>query len=388
MKNKFSVSLAILFLFVGCNFHTKKELPASVEEFRLLPLDSGVVYYQHKLPFDTLYHLTGEKALDDTLSQYSFLFIKDNLLILNNWVWNSETHISRQFSHYALSSMQLLNQVDDTLSHLDIIITPDTALVCYLWDTYNLRLYKYYKSGERELDSALSIKPHSQISSINDIGNHIFVCLKDSSIIRTTNKEDSIGEKKIYDLPMRPKWGRLIVNTAKNRMVFAYTYFHLFHVMDLDAKTVKTIDFNNGNHYYDHEFEHAMDAPNPNIAYYCDAFAGENYFYLLYLGHTSEEFINNANKGWKWSKSKKNYVKTDAYQQSFSNIVEQYDWNGNPVAKYLLEGNSGDFVVDEKNQRFYLLAAECYDYFMQIPICDKYLMVYPFPAVYLNDSTQ
>ncbi|GHS96363.1 hypothetical protein FACS189421_01320 [Bacteroidia bacterium] len=223
------------------------------------------------------------------------------------------------------------------------------------------------------------------------IGNNDFIYHKDSSIIHTTIIGNSIREKTIYHLTMHPSKGKLVINASKNRMAFAYKYYHIIQVMDLEAKTVKTIDFKNGNHYYDHQFDISghMDAPTPHIEYYCDAFGGEEYFYVLYWGHSNEEFINNVGNGWRWSNVKRNYVKTDVYQENFPNIIEQYDWNGNPVSRYLLEGHpalgEGYFVVNEKDQQFYLLASECYDSWMLMLRCGHQLMAYPFPETKIGD---
>ncbi|MDR0835513.1 MAG: hypothetical protein LBN11_02890 [Tannerella sp.] len=287
------VSLSVFF-FVACNFHVKKEFSATAKESLLPPLDSGVVYCRDKWSQDTLIHLTGEKILDDTLVRnVDYLLLKDSQLILHNSGWDEDHRQPRQkFRHYALPSMQFVKQVESTMSYPEIISSQDTDIVCYLWPRPYQQLYKYYNFGKMEIDLALPYQRNDRISSINHIGNDTFLYRKDDSITRTINRVDAIP-KKIYDLPMRPSRGKLIVNVAKNRMVFAYEYYHLFLMMDLEAKTVKTIDFNNGNHHYNHKHEFVIDGLNPNKMFYRDAYAGEDYFYLLYLGYSNEEFMTN-----------------------------------------------------------------------------------------------
>ena len=224
------------------------------------------------------------------------------------------------------------------------------------------------------------------------VGKDEFICLKDSFIIH----EDSIESKKIHCITLNPKsiyqnYGQLIVDTSKNRMVFAYGYYHVIQVMDLEAKAVKTLDFEGGNH--NKKFTLVMDAPNPNPIYYIDSFAGDDYFYLLYWGHSYSEFYRNIYRGWRKTGNGK-YEKTQNYQQNIPNIVEQYDWNGNPVGRYILEGDpirdEGRFVVDEKNQRFYLLVSECYDYnydFFPVSIeCNESLITYQYKSTLMKQN--
>jgi len=295
MKSKLLILLTTLFILVACNFQSKKTYTEEIKKPQLPPLDSVVINYQDKQPFDTVFHLTGEKVpLSDSL-------LKDAICI------------SFQDNHVVL--------------HEDFQIEP-----------------KKFPVGSNE-----------------------FICFKDSSIVRTTNYKDSVVNKEIHHLTMHPtiylNSGTLMVDTSQNRMVFAYTFYRVIQVMDLEAKAVKTLDFEGGNH--NKKFAFVMDGPNPNTIYYIDSFAGEDYFYLLYWGNSYKKLIDNAYKGWRKADDGK-YEKTQNYQQNMPNIVEQYDWNGNPVGRYLLEGepvrNVGRFVVDEKGKRFYLLASECYGF--------------------------
>lgn len=116
-----------------------------------------------------------------------------------------------------------------------------------------------------------------------------------------------------------------------------------------------------------------------HVKYYCDIFAGEDYFYVLYMGHSYEEYINSIYK----KKVTQKYVKFDAYQQEMPNIVEQYDWNGNPVGRYLLEGaivfDEGKFSVDETNRQIYLLISEnCVTFMSSISCSDQFIVTYPY----------
>jgi hypothetical protein len=345
--------LFILFQLVACNFHIKKELPANTEEILLPPLESGIVYYQDQWPLDTLFHLTGEKILDDTLiHEANYIILRNNQLQLIFppefiSVVDKKAQLVKKSEYFSLPDLQLLQYITDT-----ILVNRGDGVSLWSPPACNDSIYT-----------------------------------KDSAIIRATYTTDSVLEKPVYYLKMHPSDGKLAVNVSKNRMAFAYKYYHIIQVMDLDARTVKTIDFKNGNHYYDHEYDKGvyMDAPDPHTTYYCDVFAGEDYFYVLYTGHSYEEYVNSICKKYKWSQAEHKYIKTDVYQQDMPNIVEQYDWNGNPAGRYLLEGETvfrkGRFAVDETNRRFYFLISENCDTFMSVVDCyNQSLIAYSFPA--------
>jgi len=301
--------LAILLLLVTCNFQSKKPYIEDVTESLLSPLDSGVVNYKDKQPFETFLHLKGKKV----------------------------------------------NLSDSLLKDIGSISFIDNHVV----------LHKYF--------------PQFKIAKF-PIGNDEFICIRpsDSLIIRATSDGDY---KKNFNLKMWPNDGSLMVNSSKNRVVFAYKYFHLFHIMDMEAKMVKTIEFSDGNHHK--KFAITMGGHDTNTTYYVDSFAGDEYFYLLYWGHSYSNLANNIYKGWQKTHIEE-YTKPENYQWNLPNIVEQYDWNGNPAGKYILEGNSvrhGDcFVVDEKRQLFYLLTSECDKFYPYVGFayCNNLLIAYQF----------
>ena len=387
--------LFILFLFTTCNFYTKKGTLMVEQEEILPPLDSGVIYCQG---FDTLIYLRGEKALDDSLlKDIENIFLIDTLLVLNGRDWGESSPPLQKFRHYSLPNMQLLKSVEEQFSFFNIIPTVDSTFLYYFLGyeakyerqsrSWEQHLRKYDLSGKVTLVDSI-ILPfevgdviNDKVSSITHAGNADFIYRKDSLIVCASITEDTVLVENRYSLPMNPNLGQLIINPAKNRMVFAYEYYHLFHIMDLEAKTVKTVDFKNGNHQYQIE-KSCMDCLSPNTIYYCTAFAGQDYFYLLYWGYPIQALFDHANKSWKWSQKERKYVKTDEYQQNIPNIVEQYDWKGNPIARYLLEGNPSlsrdHFVVDEKKQQFYLLSADCYATFMATLASYESLRVYSF----------
>jgi hypothetical protein len=72
-----------------------------------------------------------------------------------------------------------------------------------------------------------------------------------------------------------------------------------------------------------------------NITHYWGMSAQKEFVYVLYSGRSPVD----VQKEWD---NKQYYI-----------LVEKYDWNGNPIAKYKLD-NWGYFCVDEPHQKLYL----------------------------------
>ena len=223
------------------------------------------------------------------------------------------------------------------------------------------------------------------VTSITHIGNNDFIYQHDSLIVRALITEKDSFVDTFFHIPYYPHRGHLLVNVEQNRMVFAHRFQHLFQIMDLRADTVKTVDLNNGvRRRYDRRYQYIEGPiPNPNTMYFVDAFAGENYFYLLFWGHNTFREFNALTRGDQWQAATR--WRFDGFEPTvevISNtpaIVEQYDWNGNHVARYMLKGNPvnrfNGFWVDERMQHFYLLAEYCPGGWRR---CVATLMVYSF----------
>ena len=349
MKNRVFRLTAFLFLLIACDSQLKKELLIEV----LPPLEAKVVYYQDKSAFDTLIYLEGKEILKDSsinetydLYNINYFILRDDQIITHNTIKKSHSW-RNEFCYYSLPSLELKKIANDTTNGYHTILSKNTGI-------------------------KLPIKDNE------------FIYSRDSIIVHATHLTDTIHEKKIHDLSLKPSSGNLITNVEKNRMVYVYQYYQVIQVMDLDAKTVKTIDYQNGDYNYDYRHLNELDSWNPNTKYYCDVYAGNDYFYLLYWGFSHKEYSVEVVKGWKWKreKDKGKYVKTNKYEQKFPNIVEQYDWNGNPQNRYVLTGNPAlnqkRFAVDEERRQFYLLSSECYASFMANLLHEKSLIAYPY----------
>lgn len=172
------------------------------------------------------------------------------------------------------------------------------------------------------------------------------------AIFRSVYQGDTLQTEQIYNLAFSKKhrsWspytGDFIVSPSGNRMVYAYKYFRKLLVMDTSAQTVRDITF---------EAE-SVEAKNDvltlgpdNVTHYWGISATDNYFFLVYSGRTPIQVTQENGKG-------------DGYI-----FVEQYDWGGNPVARYKLN-HWGNVISDGK--QFYQV---CYAY-------DDPLFLYTLP---------
>ena len=401
MKKITLILITLALLLTACHFRAQERT-----------LFNGIVYLQNTdVP---LIHLRGKEVWGDSLARnliFLDFFLEDSVFIRSHirsyMFWERDDLEEHQtywmLDFYSLPDVERQQSIQSRLpapirwSYTTIPTNDPTSLYYLLgweWiyddsDEIQQHIFSIDVSGKvTHLDGVtlpfdgMSDNIGLNVSSITHIGNNDFIYQHDSLIVRTSITEKGMFTDTLFHILHHPHRGHLLVNTKKNRMVFAHRHHHLFHIMDLRADTVKTVDFKNGIHRYCRENEfHRRHQPNPT--YFEDAFAGKNYFYLLFWGRTDDAFREHT-RGWRWivEGGRGRYEKTEEYAQNIPNIVERYDWNGNLVARYLLEGNPvrwGGFWVDERNRQFYILAAECQGVLVGAAIsCLASLMVYSF----------
>lgn len=331
------------------------------QELKIPELEGGDIFYKDKDPFGPDIELKGEQVIADTvifqINQAEALIKGDQLLLKTG----------RSLMLFRLPEMKFLGYKGrfgdgpDEFRSPRLVETPDTTLLCYLFESTNQKLYKVDRQGEISSYPYAFTKAQSRMYSDKDIKNIAdadFIYAETSStgksIFRTHNTGDSIGTKLVFDLGLNPKiksWtayiGDFAVNPSQNRMVYAYKYFKLLKFMDMDARAVRTIDFEREK--YDENTIYKVDGMDQNVTHYWGVCPQEKYVYFLYSGRTPAEV-------WKENNQKKHYI-----------YVEQYDWNGNPIHRYKLD-QWGYFTVDEKNKKLYLLSTNHDDPFFVYPI--------------------
>ncbi|MDD4514056.1 BF3164 family lipoprotein [Massilibacteroides sp.] len=352
-----NITLFILFFFLlfSCTSKTTKQTPvlaledsaAIVEEPEIpLPeLEEGEVYYKNKDPFNGVVDLTGTQMVADTvifkLGETEML-IKDNRLIMKN--------INAPIRVFQLPDLKFIgergtvgNGPNEFLAY-SLILSCDDDVLSYVYNkgyiykitTDDELVFNRYKFTDK-------IKQFDE-KQMAETKKDNFVYIENSktgkSIFHVNFENDTAVHKEILSLALTsrmkswvPYIGDFVVNPQRNRMAYAYKYFKIIKFMDLEAKTIRTINFEKEK--FDEGTLYKLDGMDQNTTHYWGACAGKDYVYFLYSGRTPSDVWKEGQKGL-------HYI-----------FVEQYDWNGNPIKKYKLD-QWGRFTVDEKDQKIYL----------------------------------
>lgn len=354
----------ILILFVGlfcvsCNQKSNQaqvseevsmEEPTTPEVFP--ELEGGEVRYKKKNPFGETVELTGKQFVADTVIfklRETTALVNESKLVLKN-LGGEAPFLVFDFPSFTFSGYKgrYGNGPDEFISP-ELVTTNDTSLLCYLFERTNEKLYQLDKTGaviRYPFDFKESISGrYSAKDYITNIGPDEFMYVDNSttgkSIFRAYKENDSIRTTEVFSLNLNPKrkgWANYIgdfaVNPAKNRMVYAYKYFKILKFMDMEAHTVKMINFEKEE--FDEDTAYKIDGMDANVTHYWGICAQDDYVYCLYSGRTPQVVGTENVKG-------NHYI-----------YVEQYDWNGTPIRTYKLD-QWGYFFVNEKTGKLFLM---------------------------------
>ena len=153
-------------------------------------------------------------------------------------------------------------------------------------------------------------------------------------------ENDSTNTKLLKKLAFSDKyknWAAYIgdfgANGKMKRSVFAYKYFKRLIFFDLENKTSKIIHFDVS---AETKRGDAISMMSPsNITHYWGMSSQNKYVYVLYSGRTPIEVSKELNES-------SGYI-----------YLEKFDWNGNPISKYILD-DWGYFCVNKKENTIYL----------------------------------
>ena len=127
------------------------------------------------------------------------------------------------------------------------------------------------------------------------------------------------------DLVRDPNYGRVYANG--NRIILAYEYKKEIDFMDTEFNLIKKVKFD-----FQTSDESLLGKGDENSAY-TYGYLGERYFYVNYFGTS-------------WKQCRKN--------DTYGTYIEVYSLDGNPVARYFLEGKMPVyFAVDETTFTLY-----------------------------------
>jgi hypothetical protein len=257
----------------------------------------------------------------------------------------------------SLPDLQLIRQVGvkghgpGELLFPKLISTSEPGLLCYLYDLEQRKLYEVDTAFVlKEADLSLEKHDGRQFGSEQwiEAGSRQFYYASNSTtgkgIYRyPRDKPDSL--KPVFDLKQgfgkSLTWSALIGdfggNVDRNRLVYAYKYFHQIRFFDLQTSQARTLQFPSvANADAESPNPRAVLAPT-SVTHYWGISPQAEHVYCLYSGRTPLEVGREFKAG------------TDHI------FMEQYDWNGKPVKRYRLD-HWGYFAVDEARRTVYVAA--------------------------------
>lgn len=303
----------------------------------LPPLEAGEVFLKGKEAFPEEAELTGTHIVEPDTFIFKpvepSMLIKDSLLIMG-----SMDAPFYAFRYPAFTHMKTIgkrgNGPDEFLLPV-AVESLDPAYLCYMLDGYNGNLYG--------LDPDLKthfIRKTFDRKSIWDYVEHAYpagekaiVYQMGSNIYRVSLENDSVQREKLYNLRLKqvkgiPTTGALCTHPERDRMVFAYKYTKIIKFMDMEAKTVRTLNFEQSG--FDEKTLAIRDGLDANVTHYMQVMATRDHVYITHSGRTPYVVAAEAQKG-------NNYM-----------FLEKYDWNGNPVKRYKLHDFCVYNVMDPK----------------------------------------
>lgn len=348
--------LGCLFLIYSCNSKQRGQQQESssdsakieVDEMpHLSDLETGEVFYKSKDPFGETIELQGKQIEADTVIfrvSGTEMLVRDNILLMKN---RGSLMLFELPDFKFLGYRGTYGQGPNELASPHLVSTQDDNDLFYVFESTKQTLFKIDDKNEfipYPFAFNKSAQPTYSDKQLVNVSPNDFLYVettsKGKSIFRTVNDGDSVVTREVFNLalnPNRKSWvayiGDFAANPKQNRMVYAYKYFKMIKFMDMDAKSIRTVNFERDT--FDDTSPYRMDGMDSNITHYWGVASQDNYVYFLYSGRTPMEVGREASKG-------NRYI-----------YVEQYDWNGTPIHKYKLD-QWGYFTVDEKNKKIYL----------------------------------
>ncbi|MDR1098741.1 MAG: TolB-like 6-bladed beta-propeller domain-containing protein [Tannerella sp.] len=357
MKTKLFIILSLCVFLSGCKNtagQTAQEQATEEDTVEMKPelpeLIAGEVFLKGKEPFGNTVELKGTQMIADTVI---FKIGEAGSIIKNNKLLMKTGRKLLLFKFPEIIFERFCGtwgNGPDEFNYPEIVPAPnDSTLICYLYERTKGKLYRMDNDGNilpASFDLGKPEKFNFSSKALVNIAPDDFIYADDSptgkSIFRAAKEADSIKTHEIFNLALNPKRkspfsyiGDFVANPGKNRMAYAYKYFKIIKFMDLEAQTVRTVNFEREE--FDENSLYKINGLDQNVTHYWGACAQDESVYFLYSGRTPYDVSRENGKN-------NCYI-----------YVEQYDWNGNPVNKFRLD-QWGYFTVDEPDKKIYLFS--------------------------------
>jgi len=359
-KSIFLLTITVIGLFscrrsnsANHDIQTPTASPATLEVKKFPSLEPGVINLSEK-DFGELIELTGTPIQSDVIFNplEMEMIVKRNVLIMKSKVTNGMIKFLR------LTDFTLINEVGNRgrgpgeLQNPRLIATSEPDLLCYLYDTRVDKVFQIDTNFVLKETGFPLFKPANEL-----FGNKQFVEMGSRDFYYVSNSTTGKGIyhyvpvqpdslKMVYDLEdgfkMNLSWASLIGafggNQDKNRLVYAYKYFHQITFFD-------PTNFNSRVLKFDIPTDRKAVPSDPvnalgptNISHYLYLSVQPEGVFCTYSGRTPIEVKREMDNG------DADYL-----------FVEQFDWNGHPVKKFRLD-HWGYFCVDEERRCIYVAA--------------------------------
>lgn len=357
------IILSSILFFVSCKFNSSEKIETKQidtvqqiqEEKKLPPLEAGEVFLKNQDPFGEVIELKGEHFIPDTfifVPKEPKMAVKNNLMVMKIFDYSkgAQPYIMFQYPEMKfIKKVGVMGNGPGEFMFADIIFTPDTSILCHLFELSNEKMY--------DLDFQGNITPNSfkftssiergasEKRYIHAIDKDRFIYVDNSktgkSIFLTYQENDSIKNKEIASLQLNKKnkspltyIGDFGINIQKDRMIYAYKYFKILKFMDTKGNKVRTLNY--AKDEFDESSLKMVYGLDNNTSHYGRICAQDNYVYCVYIGRKPAIAYKENMEG-------NHYI-----------YIEQYDWNGNPIKKYKLD-KWGEVYVDEKRGEILLV---------------------------------
>lgn len=325
----FCTMILLAVITTGCN-HKQSSEPETI--WKLSQVDypdipKSAVVQLDKSDFPTRKFRSIEQIPLDMMVQNRELgmFIKGNYLLIKHLETKEGAHLLHVVSlpdYKVVAELAPFGEGPDDFYDIRLIPTEEKDKLCYIRELNKGRIY--YLSPSLELIEYGRLPNIPDVAYCSDspgdlyLGNDNFLIGQGGGIgkgICTVNLKDSTvrgiipfhfteGASSFVYL------GNLAHSFLKKRGVFAFTYYDKLAFFDFDGKNVKLVQFGNKD-LKAKSIPEIMNNGN-NTIYHYDCFSSDKYVYVVYW--ESERDSDQSNPGY----------------------LEQFDWDGNPIARYQL----------------------------------------------------
>ena len=259
--------------------------------------------------------------------------VKHPFLILQNWQQRDSVFHIYDLTNYELKSAfgtEGQGPKEYVLPWLVQTTLPDFLIA----DNQSFHYFGINKEGQPIFKGAKEVKYVNSVNEavfINDslfvvdaqyTGPNIYLLTLQEKLPKKTWK---YRNSDIVDYITDPNMGKIYAN--ESRIVFCYGYKKQIDFMDTEFNLIKRVKFK-----FDSSPDSNLGGENDKISY-TYGYLGKRYLYTLFFGTSWKEYRANS---------------------TYGNILEVFDLDGNPVARYHLEGRGPVyFAVDEETFTLY-----------------------------------